>query len=107
MVNFDEETLTVPPILRNFHFSNYDAMYYAKKKLCEYYLGFDLTQLPCHTQSVERCVKIVTKASRVVFGESRRDGLIINALQSRNAAPLLRTKSDLDVYKPYTTQASV
>jgi len=31
---------------------------------------------PCHTQSVERSVKLVTDASIAVCGESARDGFI-------------------------------
>jgi len=31
---------------------------------------------PCHTQAVERAVKLVTDASTAVCGESARDGFI-------------------------------
>lgn len=32
MINIDQETHTVPPILKNFDFTNNDATNYAKKK---------------------------------------------------------------------------
>ncbi|GBP52809.1 WD repeat, SAM and U-box domain-containing protein 1 [Eumeta japonica] len=31
---------------------------------------------PCHTQAVERCIKLVTEASSAVCGEHKRDGFI-------------------------------
>lgn len=42
---------------------------------------------PCHTQSVERAVKIVTEASLSVCGYERRDGVIRSKLESRSKMP--------------------
>lgn len=94
IIDWEKLTKTVPPILRKFNFNINDAKTYARKKLCEYELGFDLMKLPCHTQAVERCVKAVTEASQVVCGEERRNGLILNTLQSRQDTPIFRTKSN-------------
>ena len=44
----------------------------------------DFPRFPCHTQSVERCVKLVTDASNAVCGEKSRDGFIRVRLASRN-----------------------
>ena len=38
---------------------------------------------PVHGQSIERCVKEVTKASAAVYGEERRDGFIRATLAHR------------------------
>lgn len=73
IIDLEQEAKTVPPILRKFEFCSNDANYYAKKKLNKYNLEFDFAKLPCHTQSVERCVKIVTEASKSVCGEERRN----------------------------------
>jgi len=32
----------------------------------------DLPKFPCHSQSVERCVKLVSDVSRSVYGQERR-----------------------------------
>ncbi|GBL81233.1 hypothetical protein AVEN_267048-1 [Araneus ventricosus] len=37
---------------------------------------FDFENYPYHTQSVERCVKLVTEASAAVCGATKRDGFI-------------------------------
>ncbi|VEN39155.1 unnamed protein product [Callosobruchus maculatus] len=37
---------------------------------------------PCHTQALERCVKVVTKESQDVVGFKNRDGFIRNILIS-------------------------
>ena len=36
----------------------------------------DFPKFPCHTQAVERCVKLVTEASAAVCGNTSRDGFI-------------------------------
>lgn len=56
-----------------------------------------IKRFPCHTQSTERIVKIVTEAAAAVCGPSRRDGFIRNRLQSRNLIPFFNTKRD---YRP-------
>ena len=37
----------------------------------------------CHSQNVERHIKLVTEASSAVAGHDRRDGLIRNKIRSR------------------------
>lgn len=107
LIDFDNEMTTIPPILMNFDLSINDAKYYAQKKLCEHDLGFDIMNLPCHTQSVERCVKIVTEASISVCGEQRRNGFIINTLQSRNNMPIFRNKRDFNPIHGDVSQVSI
>ncbi|KAJ8896749.1 hypothetical protein PR048_002094 [Dryococelus australis] len=57
----------------------------------------DIKKLPCHTQAVERCVKLVTEASTKVCGHEVRDGDIKSALLLRLVMPDLSQKSD---FKP-------
>jgi hypothetical protein len=49
---------------------------------------------PCHTQSVERCVKLVTEASIKVADELRRDGYIRTIFESRATMPEFNKKND-------------
>lgn len=97
LIDWENQAASVPPILRNFGFGENDARILAKKKLCDHELGFNIMEIPCHTQSVERCVKAVTEASGSVCGEERRDGLIINKLQSQKDMPKLVNKRDFKV----------
>ena len=52
----------------------------------------DFPRFPCHTQSVERCVKLFTDASNAVCGEKSRDGFIRVRLASRNIMPNFNTQ---------------
>lgn len=52
----------------------------------------DLANIPCHSQAVERCVKIVTEASKHVSSESQRDGYIIAKVRHRRLMPSFDTK---------------
>ena len=49
---------------------------------------------PCHTQAVERAVKMVTEASASVIGEEERDGLIRQKVKSRSIIPKIESKKD-------------
>ncbi|GBP41928.1 hypothetical protein EVAR_31691_1 [Eumeta japonica] len=51
----------------------------------------------CHTQAVERCIKLVTEASSAVCGEHKRDGFIRARLLSRQQMPHFDTKKQLHV----------
>jgi hypothetical protein len=53
----------------------------------------EFPRFPCHTQAVERCVKLVTKASLAVCGTASRDGFIRSRLESRQVMPVFHTKS--------------
>lgn len=57
----------------------------------------DFPRYPCHTQAVERCVKIVTQASAAVCGQISRDGFIKSRLESRRIMPTFNTKADYHV----------
>lgn len=99
MVEWETSIKYLPPILCNFEFNSDDAKIYAEKRLWNHDFAFDLKKVPCHTQPVERCVKAVTEASKVVYGEQRRNGHIINTLQSRSTMSRFRTKKDFNLSK--------
>jgi hypothetical protein len=50
-------------------------------------------RFPCHTQAVERCVKLLTEASATVCGNISRDGFIRARLKARHIMPMFNTKS--------------
>ncbi|KAK4880959.1 hypothetical protein RN001_004278 [Aquatica leii] len=54
----------------------------------------DLVKFPCHTQAVERHVKIVSEASLSVSGKESRDGYVMAKLQSRSEMPVFETKKE-------------
>ena len=54
---------------------------------------WNVQNYPCHTQAVERCVKLVTEASSNVCGPQSRDGFIRATLKSRSMMPDFSTKS--------------
>jgi len=60
-------------------------------------LAVSLAEIPCHTQAVERTVKLVTQAASKVYGHERRDGFIRATLASRATMPTFDTKSEFPV----------
>ncbi|VEN43556.1 unnamed protein product, partial [Callosobruchus maculatus] len=57
-------------------------------------LSSEIKSYPCHTQAVERAVKIVTEASAAVCGGDNRDGMIRAKLESRGIMPSFGSKQD-------------
>ena len=53
----------------------------------------NVQRFPCHTQVVERLIKLVTEASSSVCGEEARDGFIRAKLASRSRISKFETKS--------------
>ncbi|KAG5897596.1 hypothetical protein JTB14_019544 [Gonioctena quinquepunctata] len=54
----------------------------------------EIKSYPCHTQAVERDVKIVTDASATVCGSGNRDGVMRAKLESRGIIPSFGSKQD-------------
>lgn len=57
----------------------------------------NIRDFPCHTQAVERHIKLVTEASSAVCGEHKRDGFIRARLLSRLQMPHFDTKKQFHV----------
>ena len=56
-----------------------------------------ICDIPCHSQAVERCVRLVTEASSQVYGEDARDGFIRARIKSREMTPTFQSKKDFHV----------
>lgn len=56
-----------------------------------------IQKIPCHTQAVERAVKLVSEASLAVCDSNRRDGMIRSKLDSRAIMPKFENKKDFNV----------
>ena len=54
-------------------------------------------RFPCHTQAVERSIKLLTETSTAVSGKRNRDRFIRNKLQSCALMPHFNTKSDYEL----------
>ncbi|GBN61083.1 hypothetical protein AVEN_188028-1 [Araneus ventricosus] len=54
----------------------------------------EIQKFPCHTQALEKCIKLVTEAWNKVCGREARDGSIRATLKSRSVTPNFSKKSD-------------
>lgn len=57
----------------------------------------DFPRLPCHTQAVERAVKLVTESAQNVCGSIAREGYIRAKIDSRENMPKFDTKKQFNV----------
>ena len=83
LVDLDSVDLTFPPLLNNY--SNDDIKDMAKTKP-------SLQMFPCHTQAVERCVRLVTTAASHVHDHERRDSFVKATINCRQNLPCFRSK---------------
>jgi hypothetical protein len=60
-----------------------------------------LPKYPCHTTSVERCVKLVSEASTQVYGGEARHGLILSRVAAREQRKAYDTKKDYNIDKNF------
>jgi hypothetical protein len=84
-----QEHLTEPPLL--LELSEDEISHHIREAACAM---MEFPKFPCHTQAVERCVKLVTEASAAVSGAEARHGFIHVRLESRSQMPCFETKSD-------------
>jgi len=56
---------------------------------------YQVPKFSCHTQSTERCVKLVTEAAAAVAGPESREGYIRAQIQHREMMPVFLTKKDI------------
>jgi hypothetical protein len=86
LINWEKEVTTEPPL--TFKLTIQDLLNIKETKL-------QIKPYKVHTQSVERAVRMVTQASKSVYGEEARDGYVKATLLSRRMMPKLNSKQDL------------
>ena len=89
MIDWQKETVTKPPITKPLKRDKILA------SINEGILPETLPDFPCHSQAVERHVKLVAEASSQVYGAKARRGFVLSNLKSRAKLPKLDTKSHL------------
>lgn len=89
IIDWNKCALYPPPILRKLSEDNIREIINSAAKPVR-----EIQNFPCHTQAVERTVKLVSEASSKVCGFVNRDGYIRSTLKSRSAMPQFSTKSD-------------
>ncbi|GBN33705.1 hypothetical protein AVEN_61571-1 [Araneus ventricosus] len=78
-----------PPMLRNLSEDDIKSLFNSETTPIR-----ETQKFPCHTQAVERCIKLVTEASNKVCGHEVRDSYIRATLKSRSIMPNFSKKSD-------------
>lgn len=89
MIHWNELSVTSPPMFHRISDSTLLQMLHNKTTI-----SLEFSKFHCHTQAVERCVKLVTEASITVAGEKARDGLIRTKIQSRSLMPSFDCKAE-------------
>lgn len=97
LIDYDNAQYFNPPILKDYEFTEDQIVDLASKRILEHDFGEYLKDMPCHTQAVERSVKLVTEASQRVCGHEARNGFIFNTLYSRRLMPKFESKQDFTI----------
>ena len=88
---------TEPPLTKNITSEELDG-YISTRSFPGYeqwsFSKGSIVNIPCHSQAVERHVKLVSDSSKNVVGEFNRDGFMRSTIQSRKKMPMFETKSD-------------
>lgn len=93
IIDWNTTVLTPPPLLRRVS----DDEIWAKITVGETADDWNFGKFPCHTQAVERCVKLVTESSQKVVGANNRDGFIRSTLASRALMPKFDSKCNFNL----------
>ncbi|GBM24353.1 hypothetical protein AVEN_202336-1 [Araneus ventricosus] len=87
LIDWSNCVVTEPPL--TMHIKDKDL-----KEMCkeEQFPVLTFEEFLCHTQSVERCVKLISEDAMKVCGETARDGYIRAQLQARKELPMFDNK---------------
>lgn len=93
MIDWPNSAYSEPPILMNFSLEELNSMVLEPNSNSAVFQA--IKKFPCHTQAVERGVKLLTETALKVYGEEKRDGVVRNTLLSRKNMPYCESKKDL------------
>lgn len=88
LINWNDCEITEPPLTMQISSDQLESL--IRK---EDVLPITFGKFPCHTQAVERCVKLVTEAALKVCTEEARNGYILAKLDARRVLPSFENKS--------------
>ena len=91
IISWSSNKRTEPPMFRSFPPNQLEENIRSSEML-------QFQSFPCHTQAVERGIKLVTEACTAVC-EPQRDGFIRARIESRSAMKVFNTKSDFSLIK--------
>ena len=80
MIDWEEDISETPSTL---HIKDDDLHIFVDNRLKDH----KVFQFPCHTQAVERCIKVVSKTSSKVCNEKSREGYIHNVFDAYQIMP--------------------
>lgn len=96
LIGWTYRKLSFPPMIENVSIENLEELLNTKGTP-----KFEFITFPCHSQSVEKIVKLVTGSSTKVYGEENRDNCIRLTLFSRSAMPSFNCKKDFKTYQNF------
>lgn len=94
MIVWSDLEVTEPPLTR--HLTNQDLQRLLETENVNMISECTLFELPSHTQAVERAVKEVTAASKLVYDNKKRESLIKTRMFDRNIRPIFNTKKQFN-----------
>ena len=87
MIDWCKEPITVPPVTMKI--DDETLLRFIHEDVTPI---VDFSRYPCHTQAVERHIKLVTEASAAVFEKESRDAFIRVRLKSQDKISKFETK---------------
>ena len=84
MINWDNVTVAEPELLRRIFLVEFEKVEFSP-------MSFPM--FSCHSQTVERCVKLVTEASSKVCGQENRHKRILTVMANRAARKPFESKN--------------
>ena len=81
MIDWEAERLSEPPLTSNK--TEVELLSFKETP-------FSVPKYPCHTQAVERAIRLISEASATVVGKEARIGFIRQRIEARNELPHLK-----------------
>jgi len=85
MIDWEAERLSEPPLTSNK--TEVELLSFKETP-------FGVPKYPCHTQAVERAIRLISEASATVVGKEVRDGFIRQRIEARKELPTFKTKQE-------------
>lgn len=92
IIFWDKTNITEPPLTKMYSESDLIEIFVENSRTVD--PNKDMSKFPCHTQAVERCVKLVTEVCSKYINAEQRHGCILTTLKSRTRMPFYNTKKD-------------